>query len=94
MLRIKYTILLFLVLFFCGFNFALPSVLLAKDSAAGINPRGTLWVVDLWMVAGSVQANYAEGLVILDKDNNRVPCLAKEWKWINDRTIEFRLRHG
>ena len=94
MLRIKYKILTFLVLSFCCFNFASPSVLLAKDSAVGINPRGTLRVVDLWSVAGSVEMNYAEGLVMLDKDNNFVPCLAEEWKWINDRTIEFRLRQG
>ena len=94
MLRIKYTILTFWVLFFCGFNFASPAVLLAKDSAVGIDPRGTLRVVDLWSVADSVKMNYAEGLVMLDKDNNFVPCLAEEWKWINDRTIEFRLRQG
>ena len=92
MLRIKYTILTFLVLFFCCFYFASPSVLLAKDTAVGSNPRGTLRVVDLWDVAISVMMNYAEGLVMLDKDNNFVPCLAEEWKWINDRTIEFRLR--
>jgi len=94
MLRIKYTILLFLILFFCCFNFASPSVILAKDSAAGINPRGTLRVVDLWSVTESVRMNYAEGLVMLDKDNNFVPCLAEQWKWLNDRTIEFRLRQG
>ena len=94
MLRIKYTILTFLVLFFCGFKFASPSALLAKDSIVGINPRGTLRVVDLWSVGDSVKMNYAEGLVMLEKDKNLVPCLAEEWKWINDRTIEFRLRQG
>ena len=94
MLRIKYTILTFWVLFFCGFNFASPAVLLAKDSAVGIDPRGTLRVVDLWSVKESVRMNYAEGLVMLDKDNNFVPCLAEEWKWLNDRTIELRLRQG
>ncbi len=36
--------------------------------------------------------NYAEGLVALDKDNNWIPCLAKDWRWIDDRTIEFKLR--
>ena len=92
MLRIKYTILTFLALFFCGFNFASPSVLLGKDSAAGINPRGTLRVVELFNEKVSVTMNYAEGLVMLDKDNNIVPCLAEGWKWIDDRTIEFRQR--
>jgi peptide/nickel transport system substrate-binding protein len=38
--------------------------------------------------------NYAEGLVTLDKDNNWVPCLARDWRWINDQTIEFKLRRG
>jgi len=38
--------------------------------------------------------DYAEGLVTLDKDNNWVPCLAEDWRWINDRTIEFMLREG
>jgi peptide/nickel transport system substrate-binding protein len=32
--------------------------------------------------------------VTLDKDNNFVPCLAEGWRWIDERTIEFRLRRG
>jgi len=94
MLRIKYTVFIFLVLFFWSLNFAPPSVLWAKDAVAGSNPRGTLRVVDSWSVATSAMMNYAEGLVMLDKDNNFIPCLAEEWKWVNDRTIEFRLRQG
>ena len=31
-------------------------------------------------------------LVTTDKDNNWVPCLAKDWRWIDDKTIEFKLR--
>jgi peptide/nickel transport system substrate-binding protein len=38
--------------------------------------------------------NYAEGLVTLDKDNNWIPCLAENWRWLDDRTIEFKLRRG
>jgi peptide/nickel transport system substrate-binding protein len=38
--------------------------------------------------------NYAEGLVTLDEDNNVVPCLAENWRWLDDRTIEFKLRRG
>ena len=41
-----------------------------------------------------MRSNYAEGLVTLDKDNNFVPCLAEGWRWIDERTIEFRLRQG
>ncbi len=51
-------------------------------------------VVDLWNVGRSVALNYAEGLVELDKDNNFVPCLAESWQWIDERTIEFKLRKG
>jgi peptide/nickel transport system substrate-binding protein len=40
----------------------------------------------------SVMLSYTEGLVTLDKDNNWVPCLAEDWRWLDDRTIEFRLR--
>jgi len=54
-------------------------------------PRGTLRVVDLHVPSGSVMFNYAEGLVTLDKDNIFVPCLAQNWRWIGDRTIEFKL---
>jgi len=55
-------------------------------------PRGTLKVVDLFMPSVSLMLNYAEGLVTLDKDNNLVPCLVKDWRWIDERTIEFKLR--
>ena len=24
----------------------------------------------------------------------RIPCLAESWKWIDEQTIEFRLRRG
>jgi peptide/nickel transport system substrate-binding protein len=58
------------------------------------NPRGTLKVVDLWIVGSSIWRNCLEGLVTQDKDNNYVPSLAEGWKWIDERTIEFRLRQG
>jgi len=54
-------------------------------------PKGTLKVVDLWVPSVSLLRNYAEGLVALDKDNNWVPCLAEDWRWIDERTIEFKL---
>jgi peptide/nickel transport system substrate-binding protein len=37
---------------------------------------------------------YSDFLVGLDKDNNFVPSLAEDWRWVNDRTIEFKLRKG
>ena len=56
--------------------------------------RGTLRAVDLFLPSVSVLMNYAEGLVMLDKDNNWVPCLAQDLRWVDERTIEFKLRRG
>jgi peptide/nickel transport system substrate-binding protein len=67
---------------------------LAQELKGDTNPRGTLRVVEFWNVSRSVMMNYAEGLVELDKDNNFVPCLARGWRWVDERTIEFRLRQG
>ena len=91
MKRIKYHILTLLALFCFALSATCPSSLLAQENTV---PRGTLKVVDLWIVAGSIEYNLLEGLVTLDKDNNYVPCLSESWRWINERTIEFRLRQG
>jgi len=68
-----------------------------KQSFAGewtlrVKPQGTLKVVDLGHTSVSVMRNYSEGLVTTDKDNNLIACLAKDWRWADERTIEFRLR--
>jgi len=94
MVRIRYTLLTLLALFYCSLSVALPSAPLAQELKGDTNPRGTLRVVELWNVSRSAMMNYAEGLVTLDKDNNFVPCLAEGWRWIDERTIEFRLRRG
>ena len=57
-------------------------------------PSGTVRVVDLFSVPSSINLNYAEGLVTLDDKNNYVPCLAEDWRWVDDHTIEFKLRRG
>ena len=57
-------------------------------------PRGTLRVVDLGTPGVSVNLMYSDFLISKDKDNNFVPSLAEDWRWINDRTIEFKLRKG
>ena len=67
---------------------------LAKEWQFRVKPRGTIKVVDLYIPSISAMMNYAEGLVILDKENNHVPGLAEDWRWIDDKTIEFRLRLG
>ncbi len=56
--------------------------------------QGTVRVIDFIHSAVSVMLNYAEGLVNLDKDNNWVPSLASNWRWVDDHTIEFKLRKG
>jgi len=94
MLRMKYLLLTILALFYCSLGVALPSSSFAQDVKRHTNPRGTLRVVDLWSVPASVAVNYAEGLVALDKDNNFVPCLAEGWRWIDERTIELKLKRG
>jgi len=59
-----------------------------------VKPRGTIKIVDLKQPSVDVMRNYAEGLVSVDKDNNYIPCLAEDWRWTDDRTIEFKLREN
>ena len=72
----------------------LVSQCLAQKWAVRVKPKGTVRVVHLWNVAGSSMHNYAEGLVTLDAENNFRPCLAQDWRWIDEKTIEFKLREG
>ena len=94
MARIKFYRLLIVALIQLSFGIALSPPSLAQEWAVRGKPRGTLRVVDLLIPTVSATVNYAEGLVTLDKDNNLVPCLAEDWRWIDDRTIEFKLRRG
>ena len=91
LLQKGFWILFLLTLFYFILTATLPPAPLAQEKTI---PQGTLKVVDLWAVHSSIEYNYLEGLVTLDKDNNYVPCLAEVWKWIDERTIEFRLRRG
>ena len=91
MVRIRYRVLTVLALFLCSVTIALPPATLAQEKNI---PRGTLKVVDLLWGAPSIRSNYAECMVGLDNEGNFTPCLAERWKWINERTIEFRLRQG
>jgi len=91
MVKIRSQLLTLQVLLFCGLTLALAPASLAQEKTT---PRGTLKVVDFWGLSYAAVSNHAEGLVMLDKDNNRVPCLAEAWKWIDERTIEFKLRRG
>jgi peptide/nickel transport system substrate-binding protein len=89
----KKLLLLKLALFQFTLVIALSSLSLAQEWVIG-GPRGTITVVDLFFPTTSAMLNYAEGLLSLDKDNRWVPCLARNWRWIDARTIEFKLRRG
>jgi ABC-type transport system substrate-binding protein len=92
----KAVFLFFAILAYLPFNLGmiLPIPCFGQDWAHRVKPRGSLAVVDLFQVPISVMLNYAEGLVTVDTDNKFVPCLAQDWRWVNDRTIEFKLREG
>jgi ABC-type transport system substrate-binding protein len=56
-------------------------------------PRGELRVVDRGPGAwGSIDWNVFDHLVEADKDGNLVPGLASSWRWVDDRTLELKLR--
>jgi len=92
MKRIVFRPLAILALILFSLSIALSPPSLAKEWKVRGKIRGTLKVVDLFDPSPSAVVNYAEPLVTLDVNNNWVPCLAEDWRWIDDRTIEFKLR--
>jgi ABC-type transport system substrate-binding protein len=58
-------------------------------------PRGELRIIDKsplnWV---SISMNVFEHLVEIGKDGKLVPRLATSWQWLNDRTLEVKLRQG
>lgn len=58
-------------------------------------PRGEIRVVDKhpfnWI---SITFNVFEHLMELDKDGKLVPRLATSWQWLDDRTLQVRLRQN
>ncbi|WP_309626744.1 ABC transporter substrate-binding protein, partial [Methylibium sp.] len=42
----------------------------------------------------SITWNTMEELVRVDKDGRTVPTLAESYRWVNDTTMEFKLRKG
>jgi ABC-type transport system substrate-binding protein len=58
-------------------------------------PRGELRVVDKHPQNYiSIVYNVFEHLIEFDTDGTLVPRLATGWRWLDDRTLEFTLRHG
>src|SRR5262252_5613537 len=58
-------------------------------------PRGELRIVDKaggnW---SNITFNVMDHLVELDKDGKLVPRLATSWRWLDENTLEMKLRHG
>ncbi len=58
-------------------------------------PQGELRIVDTdYRNWGSITMNILEHLMELDKDGQLVPRLATSWQWLDDRTLEVKLRQG
>ncbi len=72
--------------------FGWSDIALAQKVSA---PRGEIRVVDKspanWIY---VTLHVFEHLVELDKDGTLVPRLATGWQWLDDRTLEVKLRQG
>ena len=67
----------------------------AGEVARHDDPPSTITVVDFsplnWL---SITWNTMEELVRVDKAGRIVPNLAASWYWVNDRTLEIKLRQG
>ena len=94
MLRLRLVHLTLLSIIIVSFFLVLPTPFFGQDWTIQGKQQGTLKVVNLWLPSDSVWQNYSESLVMLDKDNNYVPCLAEDYRWIGNHCIEFRLRRG
>jgi ABC-type transport system substrate-binding protein len=58
-------------------------------------PRGELRVVDNSVVNwASITMNVMEHLAEFDQNGKLVPRLATGWRWLDDRTLEVKLRRG
>jgi peptide/nickel transport system substrate-binding protein len=79
------------VIFLLILNLALSPSTVAQEWEVR-KSRGTLKVVDMYWPLVSASLMYADFLIRKDKDGKLVPSLAEDWRWVNDRTIEFKLR--
>lgn len=66
-----------------------------QTSLAQSAPRGEIRIVDKdplnWLL---VTWQVFEHLVEFDPDGTLAPRFASSWRWLDDRTIEFKLRKG
>ena len=61
-----------------------PGISGAANVINVVDPSAVNWLSITW--------NTMEELVRVDKEGHTVPTLATGWKWIDDRTVEFKLR--
>jgi peptide/nickel transport system substrate-binding protein len=87
-------ILLILALFQFTVVVALSAPSLGQEWQVRVKPRGTLKVVDLGHPWAAAKCLYHDPLIHIDHNNNYQPHLAEDWRWIDNRTIEFKLREG
>jgi len=80
---------------FLGLVSCIPDASAQKPAPPRHPPRGELRIVDPgpanW---ASITLNVFEHLWELDTDGKTVPRLATSWRWLDDRTLEARLRRG
>ena len=71
------------------------AITLGLGATAAIAATPVIHVVDPspvnWL---SITWNTMEELVRVDKDGRTVPTLAESYSWVNDTTMEFKLRKG
>ncbi len=71
------------------------AVTLGAGSAAAIAATPVITVVDPspvnWL---SITWNTMEELVRVNEDGRTIPTLAESWRWVDDKTLEFKLRKG
>lgn len=68
-------------------------VLLLSSRAFGV-PKGELRYVFHAPVFPLIRFNVTESLVSVDGSGKYIPRLAESWRWLDERTIEFKLRRG
>lgn len=70
-----------------GFTLASPSALaVSGNTITVVDPSPVNWLWITW--------NTMEELVRVDKDGRMVASLAESWKWVDDKTLEVKLRKG
>ena len=84
-------------IFLGGLAFVVVILALSNGSLAqkATAPRGELRIVDKnpgnW---ASITFNVMDHLLELDKDGKLVPRLATSWRWLDENTLEMKLRRG